>query len=111
MALTGTPMRGSSRGSRAIRCRQQAADAAAFDREADRAYGRRWLHVSQAFAGMVRLDGDSDPDCGRSNQWCDAHQIRHWAQGGATDLDNLVLLCRLHHRQTHAGEIDLPKRQ
>ena len=26
---------------------------------------------------------------------CDAHHIRHWAHGGATALDNLVLLCRL----------------
>ena len=25
---------------------------------------------------------------------CDAHHVRHWAQGGATSLDNLLLLCR-----------------
>ncbi len=25
---------------------------------------------------------------------CDAHHVRHWADGGATRLDNLVLLCR-----------------
>ena len=25
---------------------------------------------------------------------CDAHHVKHWADGGATKLDNLVLLCR-----------------
>ena len=32
---------------------------------------------------------------------CDVHHVRHWAQGGATALDNLVLLCRRHHRAVH----------
>ena len=32
---------------------------------------------------------------------CDAHHVRHWAHGGATALDNLVLLCRRHHRAVH----------
>ena len=32
---------------------------------------------------------------------CDAHHIEHWAHGGATALDNLVLLCRRHHRAVH----------
>ena len=31
---------------------------------------------------------------------CDVH-IRHWAHGGETALDNLVLLCRRHHRAVH----------
>ena len=34
---------------------------------------------------------------------CDAHHIAHWADGGATSLDNLVLLCRRHHRMVHEG--------
>ncbi len=34
---------------------------------------------------------------------CDAHHMHHWAQGGATKLDNLVLLCRRHHRAVHEG--------
>lgn len=32
---------------------------------------------------------------------CDAHHVEHWADGGATRLDNLVLLCRRHHRCVH----------
>jgi hypothetical protein len=33
----------------------------------------------------------------------DAHHIHHWADGGATSLDNLVTLCRFHHRLVHEG--------
>ena len=32
---------------------------------------------------------------------CDAHHVQHWADGGATKLENLVLLCRRHHRLVH----------
>ena len=39
------------------------------------------------------------PGC--SYRHCDAHHVRHWAAGGATRLDNLVLLCRRHHRSVH----------
>jgi hypothetical protein len=36
--------------------------------------------------------------------WCDAHHWRrHWLDSGATDLDELVLLCRRHHRAVHEG--------
>ena len=39
------------------------------------------------------------PGCG--NRRCDAHHVEHWADGGRTALDNLVLLCRRHHRAVH----------
>ena len=39
------------------------------------------------------------PGCGARQ--CDAHHVDHWADGGATRLDNLVLLCRRHHRAVH----------
>ena len=32
---------------------------------------------------------------------CDAHHIKHWADGGPTRLDNLALLCRAHHTVIH----------
>ncbi|MEQ1913251.1 MAG: DUF222 domain-containing protein, partial [Vicinamibacterales bacterium] len=39
------------------------------------------------------------PGC--SSRRCDAHHLVHWFDGGATRLENLVLLCRRHHRAAH----------
>ncbi|OBI82333.1 HNH endonuclease signature motif containing protein [Mycobacterium sp. E740] len=36
-----------------------------------------------------------------------AHHIRHWEDGGPTELDNLVLVCPHHHRMHHRGEITI----
>jgi hypothetical protein len=45
------------------------------------------------------------PGCTRKH-FTDGHHIRHWADGGETRLDNLVLLCRHHHRLVHEGGFD-----
>ena len=42
------------------------------------------------------------PGCRRLPLACDAHHLQHWADGGPTSLDNLVLLCRAHHTLIHA---------
>ena len=39
--------------------------------------------------------------CRRRPAQCEAHHVRHWLDGGATDLDNLVLLCHAHHHDHH----------
>jgi hypothetical protein len=39
--------------------------------------------------------------CRRPARWCDAHHEIHWADGGETKLENLVLLCRYHHTLAH----------
>ncbi len=41
------------------------------------------------------------PGCDRPHWWCDGHHIEHWTDGGPTDLDNLILLCRHHHTLIH----------
>ena len=37
------------------------------------------------------------------------HHVRHWAEGGETSLDNLVLLCPTHHRLVHEGGFDVQR--
>ena len=39
------------------------------------------------------------PGCNSAH--CDAHHVVHWADGGETQLANLVQLCRFHHRAVH----------
>jgi hypothetical protein len=45
--------------------------------------------------------------CTRPPAMCDAHHLRARADGGATDIHNLVLLCRRHHVLWHLGKITL----
>jgi hypothetical protein len=46
------------------------------------------------------------PGCG-ATRGLHAHHIRHWEDGGATELDNLVLVCPYHHRLHHRGVITI----
>jgi hypothetical protein len=46
------------------------------------------------------------PGCG-ATRGLHAHHLRHWEDGGPTDLDNLVLLCPYHHRLHHRGGLAL----
>ena len=68
--------------------------------------GRRTRLIPPAVrtALVVRDRGCTYPGCDRGPQWTDAHHVQHWADGGSTSLDNLVLLCRQHHRTVHEGQ-------
>lgn len=50
---------------------------------------------------VARDGGCRFPSCDRPPEWTDAHHIIHWVDGGKTRLNNLVLLCRAHHRYVH----------
>jgi hypothetical protein len=41
--------------------------------------------------------------CDRPVAWTEAHHIRHWADGGVTAAENLILLCRFHHGRIHTA--------
>jgi hypothetical protein len=53
---------------------------------------------------IVRDKGCAFPGCDRPPSWCAAHHIVHWADGGATALHNLVLLCDAHHSLAHTED-------
>jgi hypothetical protein len=46
------------------------------------------------------------PGCG-ATRGLQAHHIRHWEDGGPTELFNLVLVCPYHHRMHHRGLITI----
>ncbi len=64
-------------------------------------------HTSRVVPGptrralVARDKGCRFPGCDCPPAWTDAHHVKHWADGGPTTLDNLVLLCRRHHRLVH----------
>ncbi|MFL5868610.1 MAG: DUF222 domain-containing protein [Thermoleophilaceae bacterium] len=66
--------------------------------------GRRTRTVPPALARALRSrdGGCRFPGCSE-HRFVDAHHIEHWAQGGRTELSNLVQLCRRHHRLLHEG--------
>ncbi len=68
------------------------------------AIGRRTRAIGPALRrALKRRDaGCRFPGCS-SVRFVDGHHIRHWADGGETRLDNLVLLCGHHHRLVHEG--------
>jgi hypothetical protein len=45
----------------------------------------------------LRDRGCAFPGCHRPPRHCQGHHIRHWSDGGPTELGNLVLMCA-HHR-------------
>ena len=49
----------------------------------------------------IRDQGCTFPDCDRPPRWTDAHHLVSWIDGGPTSLDNMILLCRRHHRLLH----------
>jgi len=71
-------------------------------------FGRSRRVVSPAMrASLERRDGHCRfPGCVRRHG-LHAHHVRHWVHGGRTDHDNLVLLCRFHHRLVHEGGFSL----
>jgi hypothetical protein len=65
--------------------------------------GRDHRHPTPAQRrALIARDGCCTfPGCDAHIGWLDAHHIRYWHRGGATDLPNMVLLCRRHHRVAH----------
>ncbi len=58
---------------------------------------------AQRRALIARDRGCIVPGCTAPIHWCDAHHVVWWRHGGATDIDNLALLCGRHHTDVHTG--------
>jgi len=66
--------------------------------------GRKTRAIPPAMRRALRIrdGGCRFPGC-TNDKFVDGHHIQHWADGGETSLDNLVLLCRHHHHLIHEG--------
>ncbi|SBW27351.1 HNH endonuclease [Candidatus Protofrankia californiensis] len=71
--------------------------------------GRRRRTVPQALRRLLQARDRGTcqyPGCDHI-RWLHAHHATHWADGGRTDLDNLVLLCSFHHHAVHEAGFTL----
>jgi hypothetical protein len=66
--------------------------------------GRRSRTIPPAIrrALMLRDRGCAFPGCTHT-RFLHGHHLRHWLHGGETSVDNLALLCTVHHRLVHEG--------
>jgi hypothetical protein len=62
---------------------------------------RRALEVRDRFCRF--------PGCGVPAHMAEAHHVDHWADGGRTDRDNVLMLCGFHHRRHHGGGYTIRK--
>jgi hypothetical protein len=72
--------------------------------------GRKTRAISPALWRLLksRDKGCRFPGCANS-RYLDGHHIIHWANGGETKPDNLVCLCRFHHRAVHEGGVRIER--
>jgi hypothetical protein len=71
-------------------------------------FAHRYATKAQRVALAAR-DGNGcvHPGCTVPGWRCIAHHRRHWADGGPTGVENMVLMCRYHHRRVHRGRLTL----
>ncbi|MEV7045931.1 DUF222 domain-containing protein [Amycolatopsis sp. NPDC051061] len=62
---------------------------------------RRLVPPGLRRALYLRDRGCVFPGCHRPPRHCQGHHVRHWADGGPTELGNMVLMCAHHHRLLH----------
>ena len=62
---------------------------------------RRLFTPTQRLAMAVRDQTCRAEGCDAPANWCEAHHLRPWEQGGRTDIDDGVLLCSHHHHRVH----------
>lgn len=65
----------------------------------------RFFTPAQTRRLWLRDGGCSYPGCSMPPHWTDAHHLVHWADFGASDLDNAALLCERHHTIVHARRL------
>lgn len=98
----------SPEGARRLGCDASVVEVLTGERGEPLSVGRRRRSIPPSIrrALRVRDRGCRFPTCTQARRLV-AHHVRHWARGGETSLDNLVELCRFHHRAVHEGGFDV----
>jgi hypothetical protein len=68
---------------------------------------RRLITPRLRLALQCRDEGCRFPGCSVPAPRTDGHHIKHWIDGGRTDLANLVSLCRFHHARHQEGKFQV----
>jgi hypothetical protein len=69
---------------------------------------QRLFNRAQRRAAERRDKGCTFPGCDRPPSWCVGHHARRrWAEGGPTNLEDIVLICPHHHRVVHADDWEI----
>jgi hypothetical protein len=70
--------------------------------------GRKTRTISPPLARALHIRDQTCcfPGC-CANKYVDFHHVTHWIDGGETNPDNLIKLCRFHHRQLHQGHYSI----
>ncbi|MDQ2845225.1 MAG: HNH endonuclease [Actinomycetota bacterium] len=71
----------------------------------DEGRAQRLFTAAQLKALWLRDKHCTFPACETPAHWSDAHHLRHWIDGGPTDLDNAALLCGRHHTIVHRDQL------
>ena len=65
----------------------------------------RLFTPAQARTVLLRDRHCSFPACDIPGFWTQLHHVRHWLDGGGTDLGNAALLCARHHTIVHRDRL------
>jgi Domain of unknown function (DUF222) len=67
----------------------------------------RTVNRAQRRALNARDRGCVVPGCGAPPEWCEAHHVIYWRDGGLTNIDGLALVCGHDHTLIHQGVWEL----
>ena len=64
---------------------------------------QRLFSAKQRLTLAIRDGGCRWRGCDRPPSYCEAHHLDPYSEGGCTDIDRGILLCRYHHMALHHG--------
>jgi hypothetical protein len=67
----------------------------------------RTVSRAQRRALVARDRGCVIPGCAAPPEWCEAHHVTYWRDGGLTNINGLALVCGRDHTLIHLGVWDL----